>query len=85
MLNRCEHNKIPEMCSYCNKIMPQDIKYFRRVKHGVESINAYCRNCKYTYHGKNNSEPVNHAKKTAHTVDMYTETHLELTSYYKNI
>jgi len=64
------------------KIKKYDIAYLRTVKHGVEDENAYCRHCDESWHGKSITKKArSHATKTLHTVDIYRENHIEITSY----
>jgi len=59
-----------------------DIKSFRTVKHGIEDINAYCRHCDKSFHGKSADRSARyHARKKLHTVDVYREHWIEYTSY----
>lgn len=48
-------------------------------KKGVEERNAYCTECKWSDHTlKANIKGRNHAQKTGHQVDIYTETRVRI-------
>jgi len=56
----------------------------RIINHGRDDENCYCRICEFSSGGKNIlAYAKKHAQKTGHTVDVYYETHREIT-YYKN-
>jgi hypothetical protein len=51
----------------------------RRVKHGLEEANAYCRCCGYSCHeGDVPKKALTHHRQTGHTIDIYRENWVEL-------
>lgn len=57
----------------------------RTVQHGRSDSNFHCRNCgENDFTGDCLAKAKRHAVKTGHTVDVYYETHREVTYYDKN-
>lgn len=71
-----------------SKIKPTPVsreKEMKNIKHGVEEVNCYCRQCSWSCHDLNGvSKARYHCKTTKHTVDFYRESWTELTFNWRN-
>jgi hypothetical protein len=57
----------------------------KTIKHGIDDINCYCRQCDWSCFDKNGpSKAKYHCQKTKHTVDIYRENRTELTFNWRS-